>query len=120
MLNSIEARAVAYHLHSYSNPQALIETGLLVIEHGEGIYVCDNSGNRYIDGVASLWYAWRPHLQGGPRPRPCPMAIFWASPSACATKAEVDEIMFIAEAAVYQVLGEQSCAKPFEPIRSAW
>ena len=55
--NSIEARDVAYHLHSYSNPQTLAETGPLVIERGEGIYVYDNSGRRYIEGVASLWYA---------------------------------------------------------------
>lgn len=57
MPNSIEARDVAYHLHSYSNPQALAETGPLVIERGEGIYVYDNSGRKYIEGVASLWYA---------------------------------------------------------------
>ena len=57
MPNSIEARDVASHLHSYSNPQALAETGPLVIERGEGIYVYDNSGRKYIEGVASLWYA---------------------------------------------------------------
>jgi 4-aminobutyrate--pyruvate transaminase len=57
MPNSIEARDVAYHLHSYSNPVALAETGPLVIDRGEGIYVFDNSGRKYIEGVAALWYA---------------------------------------------------------------
>lgn len=55
--NSVEARDNAFHLHSYSNPKALAETGPLVIDRGEGIYVYDTAGNRYIEGVASLWYA---------------------------------------------------------------
>eukprot|EP01035_Chromulina_nebulosa_P064530 gene64530-88259_t len=42
--NSVEARDVAYHLHSYSNPKALAETGPLVIDRGEGIYVYDTAG----------------------------------------------------------------------------
>ncbi len=28
----------------------------LVIERGEGVYVYDTAGNRYLDGTASLWY----------------------------------------------------------------
>jgi 4-aminobutyrate--pyruvate transaminase len=55
--NSIEARDVRNHLHSYSNPRALAETGPLVIERGEGIYVFDNAGRRYLEGVSALWYA---------------------------------------------------------------
>jgi hypothetical protein len=34
--NSMEARDVAYHLHSYSNPQALAQTGAVVMERGDG------------------------------------------------------------------------------------
>ena len=55
--NSIEARDAVYHLHSYSNPTAIAEQGALVMERGDGIYVYDNNGNKYIEGVASLWYA---------------------------------------------------------------
>jgi putrescine aminotransferase len=29
----------------------------LVIEHGDGVYVWDTSGRRYLDGASSLWYA---------------------------------------------------------------
>ena len=29
----------------------------LVIERGEGIWIYDSAGNRYLDGTASLWYA---------------------------------------------------------------
>jgi 4-aminobutyrate---pyruvate transaminase len=55
--NSIEARDVAYHLHSYSNPRQLTISGPLVIDRGEGIYVFDNNGRKYIEGVAALWCA---------------------------------------------------------------
>jgi 4-aminobutyrate--pyruvate transaminase len=57
MANSIEAKDAAYHLHSYSNPRRLAETGSLVIERGEGIHVVDNMGRKYIEGVSALWYA---------------------------------------------------------------
>jgi 4-aminobutyrate--pyruvate transaminase len=57
MPNSPEAKDVSYHLHSYSNPRMLAETGPLVIERGEGIHVIDNAGKKYIEGVAGLWYA---------------------------------------------------------------
>jgi 4-aminobutyrate--pyruvate transaminase len=53
--NSIEARDKAYHLHSYTNARALEQDGALVIERGEGIYVYDNAGKRYIEGMAGLW-----------------------------------------------------------------
>jgi 4-aminobutyrate--pyruvate transaminase len=53
--NSIEARDRAYHLHSYTNARALERDGALVMERGEGIYVYDNSGKQYIEGMAGLW-----------------------------------------------------------------
>lgn len=53
--NSIEARDVAYQLHSYSDARRQEETGPLVIEKGHGIYVEDNNGKRYIEGMAGLW-----------------------------------------------------------------
>lgn len=53
--NSLEARDKAYHLHSYTNARALERDGALVIERGEGIYVYDNAGKQYIEGMAGLW-----------------------------------------------------------------
>ncbi|AYD02944.1 aspartate aminotransferase family protein [Neorhizobium sp. NCHU2750] len=53
--NSIEARDKAYHLHSYTNARALERDGALVIERGEGIYVYDNAGKQYVEGMAGLW-----------------------------------------------------------------
>ncbi|MDH1270779.1 aspartate aminotransferase family protein [Rhizobium pusense] len=55
MLNSIEARDIAYHLHSYTDARAHQQRGPLVIEKGDGIYVEDASGRRYIEAMAGLW-----------------------------------------------------------------
>lgn len=53
--NSTEARDMAFHLHSYTNPRKLERDGPLIIDRGEGIHVYDNSGKRYIEGMAGLW-----------------------------------------------------------------
>ncbi len=53
--NSIEARDVAFQLHSYTDARKHEENGPLVIEKGDGIYVEDNNGKRYIEGMAGLW-----------------------------------------------------------------
>lgn len=53
--NSMEARDVAYHLHGYTNPRAHEEQGPMVIDRGEGVYVFDIQGKRYIEGMAGLW-----------------------------------------------------------------
>jgi 4-aminobutyrate---pyruvate transaminase len=53
--NSIEARDIAYQLHSYTNARKHEEIGPLVIERGEGVHVYDNSGKRYIEAMAGLW-----------------------------------------------------------------
>ena len=53
--NSIEARDIAYHMHGYTNARAHMKTGPLVIESGEGAYVFDNNGKKYLEGMAGLW-----------------------------------------------------------------
>lgn len=53
--NSIEGRDKAFHLHSYTNARALERDGALVIDRGEGVYVYDVAGNRYIEAMAGLW-----------------------------------------------------------------
>ncbi|PAU76859.1 aminotransferase [Halomonas salipaludis] len=44
-------------LHPYSNARALEKEKRLIITEGDGIYVIDSEGRRYIEGVSSLWYA---------------------------------------------------------------
>ncbi|MBG21260.1 MAG: aspartate aminotransferase family protein [Rhizobiales bacterium] len=53
--NSIEGRDIAYHLHSYTNAREQEAEGSIVIDRGEGIYVYDNTGKRYIEGMSGLW-----------------------------------------------------------------
>ena len=42
-------------LHPYTNLAKHSETGPLVITHGKGIYVYDEQGKEYIEGLAGLW-----------------------------------------------------------------
>ena len=53
--NSPEARDVAYLVHPYTNFRAIEEQGPMIIERGEGVYVWDNNGKQYIEGMAGLW-----------------------------------------------------------------
>lgn len=53
--NSIEARDIAYQMPAASDFRKHEEDGSLVLERGEGIYVFDNNGKRYIEGLAGLW-----------------------------------------------------------------
>jgi 4-aminobutyrate--pyruvate transaminase len=55
--NSIEARDVAHVLHPYTNAAVHEKEGPLIISHGDGIYVVDNEGNRYIEGLGGLFCA---------------------------------------------------------------
>lgn len=54
-LNSNQARDIAYYLHPYTNLGTHAKEGPLVITRGEGVYVFDDSGNRYLEGLAGLW-----------------------------------------------------------------
>jgi 4-aminobutyrate---pyruvate transaminase len=53
--NSLEARDIAYQMHPNVDLRRHEKMGSLVIERGEGVYVFDTSGKRYIEGMAGLW-----------------------------------------------------------------
>jgi 4-aminobutyrate--pyruvate transaminase len=53
--NSPESRDIASVLHPYTNLVKHEETGPLVISRGEGVWVYDNAGKGYIEGLAGLW-----------------------------------------------------------------
>jgi 4-aminobutyrate--pyruvate transaminase len=53
--NSISARDVEYVLHPVTNARKHEEIGPIVIDRGEGVYVYDDQGNRYIEALAGLW-----------------------------------------------------------------
>ena len=50
-------RDLAYHLHPTTNLRVLQTEGPLVITRGEGVYVYDEEGRRYLEGMAGLWCA---------------------------------------------------------------
>jgi 4-aminobutyrate---pyruvate transaminase len=53
--NSPAARDIASVLHPYTNLAVHREKGPMIIESGKGIYVYDDSGKEYIEGLAGLW-----------------------------------------------------------------
>ena len=53
--NSAAARDIAAHLHPYTNARRHEAVGPLVITEGKGVYVYDDQGNEYIEGLAGLW-----------------------------------------------------------------
>ncbi|WP_378941390.1 aminotransferase [Mesorhizobium sp. ANAO-SY3R2] len=55
--NSAGIRDIAYHLHSQSNPRHHEQQDPFVVVRGDGAYVFDNKGKRYIDAMAGLWCA---------------------------------------------------------------
>src|SRR5215471_1766340 len=55
--NSNAARDIAHHLHPYTNFKKHEESGPLTIVRGRGVYVMDDDGKEYIEGMAGLWSA---------------------------------------------------------------
>ncbi|MBB3064613.1 aspartate aminotransferase family protein [Limibacillus halophilus] len=53
--NSPAARDIAHHLHPYTNWRRHEADGPLIINSGKGIYVQDDQGKEYIEGMAGLW-----------------------------------------------------------------
>ncbi len=54
-ITNAQARDVESVLHPVTNLAQHRVDGPLVIERGEGIYVYDNEGKRYVEGLAGLW-----------------------------------------------------------------
>ena len=55
--NSLQARDVRFHLHPFTNLDQHEGKGPHVFNRGEGIYVYDDDGKQYIEGLAGLWCA---------------------------------------------------------------
>ncbi len=53
--NSPSARDIASVLHPYTDLEAHLRTGPLVITRGKGVRVWDEAGREYIDTLAGLW-----------------------------------------------------------------
>ena len=53
--NSLAARDAAFHMHGYTNALKNEKEGGFVVTRGKGIYVYDEEGKEYLDGMAALW-----------------------------------------------------------------
>src|SRR5256885_3217728 len=51
------ARDQSFHLHPATNLRTVQKEGTFVIARGEGVYVSDEEGRRYLEGMAGLWCA---------------------------------------------------------------
>ena len=54
---SWSSRDAAHHLHPFTNIKRLEAEGAFVVTRGRGIYVYDEHGREYIEGMAGLWSA---------------------------------------------------------------
>ena len=54
-LNSWEARAAEYSLYGFTDLPSVRDRGTVVLTHGEGPYVFDTNGKRYLDANSGLW-----------------------------------------------------------------
>ena len=54
-LSNLATRDVETLVHPYVNLASFRETGPLVVERAEGVFVYDSEGKSYIEGMAGLW-----------------------------------------------------------------
>jgi 4-aminobutyrate---pyruvate transaminase len=55
--SELARKDVANHFHPYTNARAIEKDPPLVIVQGDGVEVIDDTGKRYIEGMAGLWCA---------------------------------------------------------------
>ena len=53
--NSAASRDLAYHLHPYTNPAALVASGPHILANGNGVFVTDENGQTFYEGMSGLW-----------------------------------------------------------------
>ena len=56
-LSNAQMRDIEALIHPYTNAAAHRQVGAHLIESGEGVYVNDDQGNRFVEGMAGLWCA---------------------------------------------------------------
>ena len=55
MLSNLAVRDIETLIHPYTQLASFRETGPLILERGEGVWVYDTEGKPYIEGMAGLW-----------------------------------------------------------------
>ncbi len=54
-LSNLAAIDAAHHLHPFSDMKQLNAKGARIIERGEGVFIYDSTGKKYLDAFAGLW-----------------------------------------------------------------
>ena len=54
-LSNMAVRDIETVIHPYTNLARHREVGPTILNEGRGIYLYDDSGKRYIEGMAGLW-----------------------------------------------------------------
>jgi hypothetical protein len=70
-LSNMAVRDIETVIHPYTNLARHREVGPTILNEGRGIYLYDDSGKRYIEGMAGLW---RPQPPCARCPSPMPSA----------------------------------------------
>lgn len=55
LANSNVARDKASQIHPHTNLRTFENDGAMIIERGDGVWVYDDQGNRYYEGMSGLW-----------------------------------------------------------------
>ena len=55
--NSVQARDIASIVHPQTNLAQHLESGPMVVQHGRGCYIYDDTGTEFLDAAAGLWCA---------------------------------------------------------------
>ena len=55
--NSVQARDIASIVHPQTNLVRHLEDGPFVVGGGDGCFITDDNGKRYLDAAAGLWCA---------------------------------------------------------------
>ncbi|MBI3809638.1 MAG: adenosylmethionine--8-amino-7-oxononanoate transaminase [Nitrospirae bacterium] len=53
-----------YLWHPFTQQRDWVKTAPLIIERGQGVYLYDSDGRRYMDGVSSIWVNLHGHRKG--------------------------------------------------------
>ncbi len=53
--NSPESRDIAFHMHPYTKPAMLADNGPHIMSRGSGVFVQDEGGNKFYEGMSGLW-----------------------------------------------------------------
>ncbi|WP_415750626.1 aminotransferase [Burkholderia sp. BCC1996] len=56
-MKSLETKDIDYVLHPHTNHIKHREVGPIIIEKGDGVFVVDNAGKRYLEGMSGMWCA---------------------------------------------------------------